>query len=126
MYCQKYTEEYKGEIESWLKARGLSYDSTVPAIGFMVCERGEPIACAFIRQMEGSACMLDGLATNPDAPWDMRDTAIDMVVEKILIEAKFLGYKGIMAFSSDASTLTRSARHGFTVKDHVLIVASLT
>lgn len=124
MYYQAYTEEYKGEIESWLKARGLVFDSMLPKVGYMTCERGQPIACAFIRHVEGTMCMLDGLATNPDAPSDMRDTAIDMVVEKILKEAKALGYKGIMATSSDEHTLIRGKKFGFQPIPHALVVAT--
>jgi N-acetylglutamate synthase-like GNAT family acetyltransferase len=110
----------------WLEARNLKPVDDVPELGFIAFERGEPIACAFIRRVEGGYAQLDGLTTNPDFPGDQRSTAIDSIVEHLMNKAKQLGIKSIYAHSVDLHTLLRSSKHGFEVTPQVLIVADLT
>lgn len=124
MYLEAYDGTQKEAVSAWLKARGLEYGpDDMPKLGYVAYERGEPIACAFLRNMEGTCAMFDGLCTNPDAPGDMRSYAIDLLVEKVIKEAKHLGYKGILAFTVDYSTLMRSQKFGFRVQPHVFIVS---
>lgn len=125
MYVEAYDGIDKAYIDTWWTDRQSPAPQEVPAIGYVAYCRGEPIACAFIRAVEGGYAQLDGLASNPSAPGEMRHSAIDLVVEKVMKEAKALGYKGMLAYSVDAATLMRSIRHGFKVMPHVLIVADL-
>lgn len=129
MYLEIFNEDrYTEEVGRWLIARAQKppLENEFPAIGYMAFERGEPIAVAFLRNVEGGlAAHLDGLATNPDAPSDMRSEAIDLVVEKIMDTAKKCHYKAVFAYSVDTGTIMRSKKFGFRVLPHVLIVSNL-
>jgi hypothetical protein len=49
-----------------------------------------------------------------------------MVVSQVMKTAKDLNLKGLMAYSSDDSTLKRSEKHGFVKIPQTLIIANLT
>ena len=91
----------------------------------VVLERGELIAVAFLRMVEGGYAHFDGLVTNPDAPSDLRHSAIDLLSAQTIELAKELKLKGLIAHSTDENTLTRSAKHGFIKSDAVLVVLDL-
>lgn len=98
----------------------------MPQYGFVaIDDSAQIIASAFIRRVEGGFCQLDGLATDPEKDPVSRNTAINCVLMAVYLKAKELGYKEIMAFSMDNSTLLRSERHGFVKLPHALIALDL-
>ena len=129
MYSEKYNAEQHGSyIADWLMHRDMNGDliGDLPQIGYVVSERGEPIAAGFIRRCEGNYSLLDSLITNPTAPGDMRSSAIDVVVEQLIKISKELGLRSLVAHTKDKNTLVRAKRFGFQVLPHTLISLSLT
>ncbi len=130
MKISKFSLEYLDEIGSWLTKRGMKapLKSELPQIGYIALEDfNTPVACAFLRRVEGGQLAhLDGLATNPALSGEMRSEGIDAVVEAIMHTAREEGFKAVFAYSVDRNTLVRSAKHGFEVMPHALIVADLT
>lgn len=108
---------------SWLRARDahMPGNEEMPAIGFVAYAEEHPVAAGFIRRVEGGLGQLDGLTTNPWMPADLRSRGIDFVVETIIDEAKGLGIKNLMAFTSEPNVLIRSAKFGFVQSNHVVI-----
>ncbi len=128
MHIVKFDHSYIPEINSWLVAREHKVPplDDFPKIGYVVSYRGEYVACAFIREVEGNYGQLDGLATNPDFPGDMRSEAIDLVVQKIFTKAKEMKLKALLSFSKDKNTLIRSKKFGFKEVPETVIVAELS
>jgi N-acetylglutamate synthase-like GNAT family acetyltransferase len=128
MEIRKFSLDDMDFLLSWLEQRKcyLPNRDEMPEIGYMAWEGDTPIACAFLRRVEGNHGQLDGLATSPWLPGEMRHFAIDAVVQQILSDAKALGMRSLHATSVDESTLMRSKRHGFVPMPHTLIVADLT
>lgn len=116
MECVPYSVRYQAQVVSWLSKRGLeerlAYD--LPATGFMVFKDGHGVATGFIRRIEGDMGMVDGYLTNPDAHWEDRDKALDLLTKAIIDKAIELKMKSILAFTKDFNTLTRSLRHGYS------------
>jgi N-acetylglutamate synthase-like GNAT family acetyltransferase len=128
MYIEKFNVSHMTTILGWLRARNCYLPSylEMPETGFVAMYRGEPVAMAFIRKVEGGFAQLDGLTSNPDFPGDMRSEAIDCLVSHLMKQAKGMGIKSVMAYTKDENTLVRSAKHGFVVVPQTLIVADLT
>lgn len=98
----------------------------LPAYGLMVYDHDLPVAAGFLKIVEGGkSAILDSLITNGDLPAEQRDLALDLLVENILKDAKALGIKQILAFSSDRNTLVRAQRFGFAQLEHHVITLPL-
>ncbi len=112
-------------ISDWLLERGMNTEiiHDLPKLGWMVYG-DEPLAAGFLRLVEGNYGLIDGLITKPFVGLGnrRRSEALDLIVEKIIHEAKVLGLKKIFAFSSDKATLTRSLKHGFIHQIDTMIV----
>lgn len=128
MHLKKYiNSEHYPIIASWCALRGVYRPAIeeMPAIGFVAYEGDRPIACAFIRRVEGSFALLDTLVSNSDASSALRHRAIDSLVNHILRTAKRLNIPKLLAYSVDEGTLRRSEKHGFVRQPHAVIAVDL-
>lgn len=105
--------------------------SELPAIGYTAWMQATwgincnlLMAAGFLRVAEGVG-ILEGLTSNPLAAPEERHVAIDAVVKQLLDHAVSIGLTSVIAWTSDAGTLSRSERHGFEKRDSTIIVADL-
>lgn len=128
MQLEKYRSEHSSLIHSWLRSRDMDHTMAdePPEIGFVVFDENEAICMAFLRKIEGNVAFLDNLTTNPLISSSVRNKCIDFLVTKIIEEAVNLGFKGLLAYSTDESTLIRSKKHGFLPMPHTLISLNLS
>lgn len=110
----------------WLVERDVYLPSIdeMPAIGFVVYHDHIMTAMGFIRMVEGGYGQLDGLVTNPKQSPEIRSVSIDLLVSRLIYEAKEMELKSLIAFSKDKNTLLRSTTHGFVSQDdqHVIVL----
>lgn len=113
---------------SWLLERDayMPNEAEMPETGFIAYSDGEPVAALFIRLVEGYGAQLDGLTSNPKAPANVRNEALDSVIYHCIERAKQLDLKQLLAFSLDEHTLTRVERIGFKPIEHKAIIFDLT
>ncbi len=119
---------HDGPMKHMCSMRDMDVERTIselPKLGLIVMLESEPVAAAFLRQVEGGFAMLDGLISNPTMPGYVRNEAIDMVVERIIGVAKCIGMPKLVAYSTDAGTLVRSERHGFKLTPSSVICLDL-
>jgi N-acetylglutamate synthase-like GNAT family acetyltransferase len=111
-------------IRSWLQARNLTDDlmNNPPSIGLVCFHNEVPIACGFLRQVEGNFGLFDGLCTNPKMRSEIRHDAIDFLVSEIIQIARSMEMRCIFGWTVDNGTLARSERHGFQRLKHEMIV----
>lgn len=116
-------ELHMGLLISWLKARDMSMEMTknLPSVGFVIFESHRPIAIGFLRQVEGHVGICEGLCTNPEIEPSTRDTAADIMVERLIEAGRELKFTTLMAWTIDKHTLERSLRHGFVKNPSTLI-----
>lgn len=129
MYVEKYVPtEHFSVLADWLRKREayVPGENEMPSTGYLIWERGEPLAAAFLRLCEGNYAQIDSLVTNPDVPGDLRNTAIDVLVERLCNVAKSQGIVRLIAFTTDKNTSMRALRHGFVHLPHTVMVADLT
>lgn len=119
-----YRPLHEGHLRAWLRLRDLSADylDTLPEIGCVAFEKDIGIGAGFLRQMEGGMAMFDNLITNPQAPSDLRNRALDWILEEMVKVAKFYRMTSIIGLTKDARTLERSIRHGFRVVPHAVLL----
>lgn len=120
-------EEHKNIIATWLKDRGMDSGmvADLPEIGYVAYMLHIPIAAGFLRKVEGNFALLDSLITDPVAPANVRDKAIDLVVNDLIGRAKIEKMSKLIAFSVDKNTILRSSKHGFVGLPHSVISLSL-
>ena len=114
-------------IREWIKKRNMdeSFILELPVFGF-VCYYDElPIAMAFIRRCESSVMIFDSLIADPESDPIIRDQCVDVLVSKILSEAKKKRIDKVIAFSNQKRTLDRAFRHGFIKTDYQVITLNL-
>lgn len=102
-------------VNEWRRARQMkdAEPNDFPAVGFLVRDGNLPVACAFLRKVEGNYGIYDSQATNPAAPAAIRHEALNLLYQEMCREAKSLGLRHLIAHTSDNSTLERSLRYGF-------------
>lgn len=128
MYLEQYSpESHATSLTGWLIGRGVAYvPDEYPEIGYVVCERGTPIAACFLRRIEGGYAQLDSLMTDPGAASEQRHAAIDLAVSQLITIAKQLKIKGIVCTTRSKEVLERAlSRHGFVLLPEVVIALSL-
>lgn len=116
-------------LNDWLVARGHARKEIhdLPSIGFMVSEGDFRIATCFLRRCEGNYGIVDGLASNPEAPSELRHAALDSAIRMVCEEALQREITHLIAWTVDGSVLLRSCeRHGFSKSTHVLLTKELS
>lgn len=98
----------------------------LPKVGFVAMIGGQPIACGFLRRVEGGFAQMDTLASNAYFGSKIRHAGITMVVAALIQEAKRLKLRGIISFSKDNGVLKRAETVGFHKVDQTLIALPLT
>lgn len=74
---------------------------------------GHPIACGFLRRLEGGFAQIDTLTSNKHFGSKIRHEGIVVVVDALILEAKRLKLTGILALTSDQGILDRAKALGF-------------
>lgn len=122
MHVEAFTSHHYEALKDVLDARQVPGASTpLPSLGWVAYERGELIAYVGLRQIEGNLALVDGLVSNVDADAGLRHSALDKVLESLTQYSDASGIKSILAWTSDAHTLTRSERHGFMCLPKTLV-----
>ncbi len=84
-------------------------NSLLPGVGFIADE----MAAGFLYQTDSSLCLLDGYVSNPLTYKEDRDKALNCITQALLTEAKRLGFKKILAFTTVEAIATRAMINGF-------------
>ena len=104
-----------------LKSRGLS-DEKLPSNGLIVYYHERPIACGFIRQIEGGeVAILGEVATIKDdtLPNKIKHTAITLLVKELAEIAKAKHIKSLITFTKLPSIAKVAKRLGFMTFDQL-------
>ncbi len=98
---------------------------SLPKIGYIALLNGHPIAAGFLRRVEGGYAQIDTLTSNKYFGSKIRHLGIKLVVDTLILEAKTLKLKGIIAFTKDEGILKRAKEIGFTEPEAKLIALKL-
>lgn len=111
------------DLNDWLVSRGHSRQEPcdLPAVGFVVSSEDERIATCFLRRCEGNYGIIDGLASNPDAPGPLRHAALDLAIQMCEAEARNREITHLLAWSKEERVLDRAERLGFEKSKHFIL-----
>lgn len=104
--------------------RAITY-KTLPKIGYITHVGKMPVAAGFLRRVEPCYAQIDTLVTNAYCGAILRNAGIEKVIDSLLMEAKRLKLKGIIAHTQDSSTLRRAEALGFHIVPQTIIALSL-
>ena len=114
-------------LNHWLCIHGQAPRERLdlPLKGFYVEIDNIPVAAGYLRKCEGNYGMIDSVVTNPTSKPEVRDQALNYLIEMLLTQAYKMSMKVVTAFTFDDHTVERAKRYGFEVLPHKTIVKSL-
>lgn len=115
-------ENHYGTVSEWACLHGISPLDSLPEMGIMAYNDKTPVACAFLRRVEGGLGIFDGLMSNPQCSSKDRDEALSLVIDAITAIACNQGIKGIIAWVKDKNTLERAIRHGYSAQQEQRLI----
>lgn len=118
-------EVHRSIVDEWAAHRNIDIEEP-PSIGYIAYCGKEPVACIFLLQAEKCLCIIDGLITNPAIKNPKRSNAIYILTDRLINDAKALGFSKIIAWTSNISTFEKATNFGFEpVIGQVLIAKDL-
>jgi hypothetical protein len=98
-------------INGWMLARGRGQVplSMCPQEGRVV----PGVAAGFLYQTDSDTALLDHFVSNPEAPFDERQAAMDTIADALIHRAGELGFHNIVAMTKSAGIRDRALRMGF-------------
>lgn len=97
----------------------------LPRIGYIVLDGENPVAAGFLRQCEGNYGVLDSFITDPTAPPEDRDKAMDLLMNRLINHSKKAGIKQLIGFTVDQFTLSRAKKFGMCATPFTTLVLPL-
>jgi hypothetical protein len=112
------------ERPSWLPLE-YGHRKTFPNRTYKFVKGNEIIAIAGFRMCEGNVCLFEGLATNPNESSESRKEAIKALTEYVPRAASRLGYKLILALTSEPTVIQRAKELGWVIVPKTIIAQEL-
>lgn len=107
------THQHVDDAIAWMVARGVPElpADLFPPDGYVV----EGVAALWIYLTKSSIAYLEMLVSNPKAPKEERDAALDAVIDACVERARSAGCRTVMAPVQRADIIERATRKGFLV-----------
>jgi N-acetylglutamate synthase-like GNAT family acetyltransferase len=99
--------------------------SSIPAIGYVAWDNGVAVAYSFLRQVEGGYGQIDGLIVNPEYRGEIRDSALDLVIQECFKRAKAIGITQLFCMCKINAPIERAKKHGFVMAPHSVLAIDL-
>jgi hypothetical protein len=98
---------------SWYKAHAKPspYITSLSTNGFIV----ENICMGFLYSTDSDIAFIEGYISNPDCNRKDRKEALDILSNRLLDEAKALGFKKVLSFSNRPSVKSRMKKYGYEI-----------
>lgn len=111
------------QICEWAKEYDTTYeDHQFPETGFIV----DGLAAYFLYSTDSSVCFLENLISNKLADKVARGTAIKLVIDAVLTEAKRMGFRVAYATTNIPAVIFKARVHGaHTEPNQTLITKKL-
>ena len=124
MNVRRYRPDDFSQLQQWGERYHITYsEENLPTIGFIV----PGIAAYFLYETKTKVVFLENMIANSDAPKAERSEALKLIVERILSEAKRMGYHVAYACTDIPSVIQRAVASGATFKTkYVLLQKDLT
>lgn len=98
-------------LRTWYVYRGkdaIPIDS-LPKVGFII----NGVAAGFLMQTDTKSCILEPFISNPNKSVEERDNALTGLLDRLVKEAKLLGYTHVFGFSTSPTMIKRAHNQGF-------------
>lgn len=111
MILKKYCDHHYDMIKEWQERRGnkLFSKDLIPSHGIVV----EDIACGFLYSTDSAFGLIDGFITNPECSSIQRAKALDLILKNLIIWAKELGMRMVVARVGIRGTKKLALKNGF-------------
>lgn len=86
--------------------------------GYVVDLEGLPLCAGWLYKTDSDFALCEWVVGNPAAPWQLRNEALDLLLDTINSEAKKEGAKLLFTSLKHERLIERYKRHGFKETDH--------
>jgi hypothetical protein len=119
--------KHKVWLDILLKSQNMTEKDgkNLPKYGILIAYRDFIIAAGFLRRIEGDHAMLDGYITNSTAPAELRNKALDILTQRLLMYAKKHSIKRVMAFTDVPNIAVRANKFGIQSMPHNFLLKVL-
>lgn len=103
---RRFEDSDMGDLNEWYVAhdKPKTTRDELPRIGFFAPN----IAAGFLLQTEGNSCFLECFVTNPRTSAFDRHHALQEIIEKLFASARILGYRKVIAATTDEGIKKRA------------------
>ena len=110
-----YTKDDYKVLQSWWDARKIAHipERYLSTMGIMV----ENVACGFIYTTDSAMAIIENFVSNPETPKDIRNKALDLIIECMLDYCLATGIESIVAFSELPVIVERAKKFSFVVPE---------
>lgn len=109
MKVRQVTELDLREVKRWYKLHeDIFPEGMLPPIGLIV----PGVAAGWLVKTDAGFGMLEGFITNPEAPANMRNLALDEITLGLIDRAKNAGLPRVVALFSNDAIASRAKKHG--------------
>ena len=118
--ARRYKRETDFEtVSNWWVLHGEvpPIEALYPQTGFIV----ENVAAGFLYRTDSAMAMIEMIIYNPQARRDIRQKALDEVIEAIILEAKALDYSILTGITNKPTVLERSKKFGFSLIENNMV-----
>lgn len=115
----KFLPENYELIKGWWEKREFppAHFEHLPPTGFLVAYKGVPLACGFLFNTDAHIAVIGNFVSNPDVQKDLRQPAIDFLIEFLTSRAKDTGNTMVCCSTNLVGLGVRFENHKFVKTD---------
>ena len=119
MQSRYYTPEDYENVANWWKQWDWEPlpQIALPEIGIVVSNQGVDLGVAFLYQTDSCICWAENYVVNKEVDKKLRAGCVEFLIEKIIEEAKELGFLMVMSSVTHTFLIKKLLRAGYQVTD---------
>jgi len=84
----------------------------LPEIGIVISNKGVDICSGFLYKTDSAACWAENYISNKDVPRELRQGAIEFLIQRLIKEAKDAGFIAMMSSVNNPSLIKKLLKAG--------------
>lgn len=123
MIARRYKPEDFPDVQAWGAEYGAKYSAEqFPETGFIV----DGVAAYFLYKTDSACCWLENMVAKRGVEYNIREKALELIIDAILAEARALGFKVAYASTERFNVAIRAKQCGAKVTpNHIHLALKL-
>ena len=116
MIIRRYEHSDLETLQDWYRQHKLPNltEAMLSSNGLIVEDEQGPLCAGFVYSTDSATAMIEGVSKNPEAPRELTDEALEVLIGELTILARELGFSYLFAYSNKRSAINRFEKTGFS------------